>query len=288
MPELRELWLYGNQLTTLPGPAFRNLTRLRLLVLSRNQLRSISPSALAGLGELQEMSLHTNQLHTLEEETFQGLVRLQNLSLHNNQLHSLPGRLFRDTAGLVTLQLQNNSFETLQASVFDGVPNLRELRLHDNPWRCDAALLSLQKWLRENPLHLGSSPPMCALPPFLQGVSIVELNDEHLRPALPSPASTSAPTENPSQNPGLGTFAPAASPSLLDNESGSAEVEQEFRGAATDLPNPGMDQAKGGIWGLTRTQTGVVVTCMVVGCAALLGAVAALAIYGGRRQRHRA
>ncbi|KAK9401569.1 leucine-rich repeat-containing protein 15-like [Crotalus adamanteus] len=287
MPQLRELRLGDNQLASLPGRALANLTALQVLVLSRNRLGSLAPTAFAGLEGLEELALHSNRLATLDGELLRGLSSLRNLSVHSNRLAALPAHLFQGTPGLRALQLQNNSLEELPAGIFDRLPELRDLQLHDNPWRCDSALRSLRRWLRESRATLGgeSRHPRCAAPPGQLGRSLLEPETTTFGPgtsALPEGWGTvwsrkEAPSEH---QPTSETLSPGRWQPPLDSEPGSAEIAREF---PEELPEAG--RGGGGIWGLTRTQTGVVVTCLVVASALLLGMVLAVGLYSSRRKR---
>ena len=60
--KLGNLWLYSNELTTLPDNAFSELSKLKGLWLQSNQIASISPKAFAGLSSLTYLNLSRNPL----------------------------------------------------------------------------------------------------------------------------------------------------------------------------------------------------------------------------------
>ncbi|XP_062459206.1 uncharacterized protein LOC134155747 [Pezoporus occidentalis] len=272
MPNLRELWLYDNELSTLPTAVFGNLTQLQLLVLSKNRLRSVARGAFQGLGELLELSLHSNALRRLDAQTLEGMPKLQNISLHHNQLQMLPRGLFSTTPGLRHLQLHSNALEYLPAGIFSPLAALQEVKLHNNSWRCDEGILPLRGWLEDNLHKVGETPPLCAQPPSLWGTPIAGLPQDQLLVPVPSTAS------------------PRPSTPLPAGPSEVALPEGAWTEPPMGLPvSPQADEEKEeeeerGQWGLTSTQSGVVVAVIVLVCAALLAALVALVVYGCRKK----
>src|SRR6266478_1814063 len=149
--ELKELFLWGNQLEALPTSLIR-LTELQILCLQNNRLRALPdfidrlsrlqtlslagnclqslPETLDALSELQVLCLHNNQLSSIPESLTQ-LSRLHTLSLDGNRLKGLPESLGR-LAQLQILCLQENQLHSLPGSIVE-LESLRELFLHSNP-----------------------------------------------------------------------------------------------------------------------------------------------------------
>uniref|UniRef100_A0A7S1NHV3 AMP-activated protein kinase glycogen-binding domain-containing protein n=1 Tax=Eutreptiella gymnastica TaxID=73025 RepID=A0A7S1NHV3_9EUGL len=84
MPNLKHLYLTGNQLTSLHG--FANLNDLETLAISSNCIRSFE--GLDGLPQLRVLSLNSNQIASFEH--FPLLPALYALNLHGNPITSLP------------------------------------------------------------------------------------------------------------------------------------------------------------------------------------------------------
>ena len=124
---LTELYLYNNQLTSLPN-SFGRLTTLTGLSLGNNQLTSL-PDSFGSLSSLTNLYLHNNQLTALPD-SFGRLTALTELSLSENQLASLPDSLGRLTA-LTELHLYENQLTSLP-DWFGNLSALTRLDLEEN------------------------------------------------------------------------------------------------------------------------------------------------------------
>ena len=170
---LKELYLDGNQLQSVPseallGAAFRSL---RVLSLAQNQIKSLAADSFARLSPaLVRLDLSYNGLRSVDAHVFRGLNAsiLEQLFAQNNELsaHSLRfvrqltglrelnldfnliGRMpsaansapvFADSARLQLLSLQGNSIvfdeDDDQTSVFEGLVGLHRLNLARNGLR---------------------------------------------------------------------------------------------------------------------------------------------------------
>ncbi|MGE6732909.1 beta-ketoacyl synthase N-terminal-like domain-containing protein, partial [Streptomyces sp. NPDC059900] len=99
---LRELWLRGNRLTSLPA-AFGRLGALRELELRENRFTAV-PAALRGLPRLRRLDLRSNRLRGLPP-WMADLPRLEKLDLRWNEV-TVPEPLLRrlETRGCVVLR----------------------------------------------------------------------------------------------------------------------------------------------------------------------------------------
>jgi len=61
MPKLEEMYMSGNQLSSLPGELIENLPSLRILMLNNNRLQSL-PAELSGLKHLRVLDVSNNHL----------------------------------------------------------------------------------------------------------------------------------------------------------------------------------------------------------------------------------
>ena len=113
LTNLQKLWLYNNQLTTLPAE-IGQLTNLQQLGLDNNQITTL-PAEIGQLTNLRYLSLYSNQLTTLPAEIGQ-LTNLQQLLLSHNQLTTLPAEIGQLT-NLQKLDLRYNKLTTLPVEI---------------------------------------------------------------------------------------------------------------------------------------------------------------------------
>ena len=90
LASLRQLWLYHNDLSSLPANIFAGLASLNELYLNNNSLNSLDASIFGDLYSLEFLYLDNNQLRSLPEDIFNGLSNLQGLLLDDNDLTCLP------------------------------------------------------------------------------------------------------------------------------------------------------------------------------------------------------
>ena len=102
LANLRQLWLWGNQLTGEIPPELGGLSNLTGLSLSGNQLTGEIPPELGGLSNLTELSLADNGLTGEIPPELGGLSNLQGLWLWGNQL---TGEIPPELGGLSNLTL---------------------------------------------------------------------------------------------------------------------------------------------------------------------------------------
>ena len=91
-PGTRALWLDGNNFSSIPAAAFRNLSGLGFLNLQGSGLASLEPQALLGLRGLCHLHLEHNRLRALAAHTFLHTPGLASLGLSNNLLSRQIGR----------------------------------------------------------------------------------------------------------------------------------------------------------------------------------------------------
>ncbi|ELW67799.1 Hydroxyacylglutathione hydrolase, mitochondrial [Tupaia chinensis] len=125
----RALWLDGNNLSSIPPAAFRNLSGLDFLNLQGSRLGGLAPQALLGLQLLHHLHLERNQLRSLAAGTFAHTPGLASLSLNNNLLGRVEEGLFQGLGQLWDLNLGWNSLVVLPDTAFQGLAELRELGL---------------------------------------------------------------------------------------------------------------------------------------------------------------
>ena len=175
LTNLTQLWLHGNQLTSLPE-SFGNLTNLTQLWLDGNQLISL-PEFLGNLTNLTTLHLEENKLTSLPE--FLGnLTNLTTLHLEENKLTSLPESLGNLT-NLTSLYLNHNQLTNLPES-FGNLTNLTELGLDGN-LLTDLLDPSFTNFLESTPLHiyLTYHPNLEEIPRYL--ANRISINDVKIK-----------------------------------------------------------------------------------------------------------
>ena len=119
-PEVSELVLTGNVLTSLKATWFAGLDSLMTLNLSDNRLANLDyPEVFSALRNLKTLNLSGNKLEKMHARLFRKLFNLEHLDLSNNRLEALDSSQFRDLFKLKKIALSQNSFKHLQvAKVF--------------------------------------------------------------------------------------------------------------------------------------------------------------------------
>ena len=133
---LEQLWLWGNNLSSLPAGIFRGLNNLEVLDLAYNHLSSLPEGIFRGLNNLEQLWLWGNNLSSLPAGIFRGLNNLEVLDLDDNNLRSLPAGIFRGLNNLEKLWLEKNNLRSLPAGIFRGLNNLALLDLEENNLSC--------------------------------------------------------------------------------------------------------------------------------------------------------
>lgn len=159
---LKELYLDGNILTSVPTEALIQLKSLRVLSLSQNGIKSLDQFSFGAnslLTGLTRLDMSYNGLRAVDSRAFHQFNRtLDTLSLQNNEINSyslrfveqlgalkelnldfnliarLPLGLFLNSRSLSVLSLQGNSilFDADNIEVFSGLSNLVRLNLARN------------------------------------------------------------------------------------------------------------------------------------------------------------
>lgn len=106
--------------------AFSGMFELKELSLFGNNLSLVSKNMFAGVPKLSKISLSSNKIDTIEEGAFD-LPELENLNLGNNLLTILPNKLFANVPKLKKLFLFGNKFTTFPQAIYDLSEHLEEL-----------------------------------------------------------------------------------------------------------------------------------------------------------------
>ncbi|XP_036374298.1 podocan [Megalops cyprinoides] len=128
LTQLRTLSLMHNRLT---APPLRLPANLREVYLRGNRLESIPGSAFSEGSDLLVLDLSANRLTNkgLAKDSLRSLVHLENLNLEGNLLRQIPRHL---PPTLRTLNLEGNAISSISKEAFLSLPNLEHLGLSRN------------------------------------------------------------------------------------------------------------------------------------------------------------
>ena len=131
-PKMKELQLWGNQLSGVLPPSIGEMAALETLSLSDNQLEGEIPPELAALERLKKLSLSKNQLEGEIPHELGKLERLKALKLGENKL---TGNIPASLGGMVALEkleLQLNQLEGRIPPELAALERLKTLQLFKN------------------------------------------------------------------------------------------------------------------------------------------------------------
>lgn len=127
---LEQLWLHGNNLTSLAPETFANLANLKGLFLYQNPIASVSPGALAGLASLSALYLSQSEIAIFPPDFFAPVGEsLVALYVFDCRLKSVPQNL---PVSLMLLALHQNEIAEILPGDFSDLKNLTTLSLHVN------------------------------------------------------------------------------------------------------------------------------------------------------------
>ena len=109
---LKQLILYGNQLTALAPRTFENLYLLELLNLTANQIASIDVETFSNLTSLTVLDLSQNSISVLQRDMFMDLTSLESLILDRNQITLIEDGVFNSLHSLNKLALESNNLNS--------------------------------------------------------------------------------------------------------------------------------------------------------------------------------
>lgn len=110
-------------------PRFPNLLDLNL---AHNQISSVAKEALSSLESLQSLSLKYNMIDVLEDNAFRGLSMLTYLDLAHNRMVAVSEASLAHLTKLEFLDVSHNFLRALTSDLISPLSNLKELRLDEN------------------------------------------------------------------------------------------------------------------------------------------------------------
>ncbi|KAI6228885.1 hypothetical protein M3Y99_01181100 [Aphelenchoides fujianensis] len=187
VPELRRLWLNGNQLRRLAAGGFP-LGKLEFLSLASNQLSAMQADSLRGLKSLIELELSENDLASCVEDRSVwrnfSLPSLRSLSFASNQLRLLPAHSLAQFPNLRSLDLRDNPIVTVFADAFG---QLERISLNTHSLLCDCKLQWFRGWLNETTAASEETIATCGSPPRVAGDNLRDVAVEELTCDTDSP-----------------------------------------------------------------------------------------------------
>ncbi|RMX55891.1 hypothetical protein pdam_00006234 [Pocillopora damicornis] len=193
LPNVTEIEMRHNPLTTIEGNAFQGLKKLRQLLLNSNDIKVLYKDSFQGISQIKWIFLSHNNLQTLPEGLFDDTVNLEylrldnnkitsisstllarhgelsTLELKNNQLTEFPLELLKNLTKLSTLLLDGNLFTTIPyeaKEIFDNIAQHQRstIGLSRNPLLCTQDLKWLQTWIDLHPSVYSVDEVMCQTP----------------------------------------------------------------------------------------------------------------------------
>ncbi|GFO26548.1 insulin-like growth factor binding protein, acid labile subunit [Plakobranchus ocellatus] len=134
-PHAAQVYLQGNNISSVPCRSFDRLKFLEILDLSRNTLDSLAGCSFSKLTSLQHLRLSLCHLSNLPAGVFDSLQSLIDLDLSLNNISHIGRGLFAHTAKLKTLNLYGNALTKLGNGTFAGLDSLNFLTLQSNKLR---------------------------------------------------------------------------------------------------------------------------------------------------------
>ncbi|KAH7947869.1 hypothetical protein HPB52_016419 [Rhipicephalus sanguineus] len=132
LPQLRNLDLSFNKITSIPAGVFTNSSNLQRLFLSSNKISSIKNGSLENLTSLQTLQLNRNRLSTIPKNLFLNLKSLKQLELEKNRIRSIEGLSFKGLEALESLSLRKNLISHLSDGAFYYLSKIQTLNLDYN------------------------------------------------------------------------------------------------------------------------------------------------------------
>lgn len=144
-----EVYLDGNDLSSLSSHTFIGRKNLKVLYLNESKVEVIHNRTFNGLKLLETLYLQNNNIKELKGYEFEHLTLLRELYLHSNELFYIQNTTFSSLVSLRVLRLDDNRLKTFPINMFEKTHNLHSLYLGENPWTCDCdELEDIQDWLQ--------------------------------------------------------------------------------------------------------------------------------------------
>ncbi|KAE8279675.1 Toll-like receptor 13 Precursor [Larimichthys crocea] len=166
LPNLTQLRLNGNGLTTIQSEAFNGLQSLQMLSLHENKIKNLEDGCFIGLTDLTDLQLQSNNINqsVIRQEVFNHLTNLRRLDLRTNHIRYnyssampnppfsklshlqilaipgqhrrgkslLPSNLLQGLTNLLVFNTRNTQLLSLSKDMFNHTPQLQILDISSN------------------------------------------------------------------------------------------------------------------------------------------------------------
>lgn len=131
------IYFTNKGINTIDKEAFKNLKNLRNLYLFENNLLRIKPNTFVELSNLTFLHLKSNKLIKLEACAFRGLVNLNGLWLEQNEIEEIDSSAFRSLVKLKFLYLHENRLNDIDRNCFALFKRIGLITLYSNRFEND-------------------------------------------------------------------------------------------------------------------------------------------------------
>ncbi|KAK4883574.1 hypothetical protein RN001_006893 [Aquatica leii] len=129
---LKLLDLSQNHLKYIPNELFNNLKNLKILFLYSNELTTLNTTLFADLQNLESLDIRNTNLQYIPDQVFYPLSNLRVISLAMNKFKTIPENAFIKNKHLEGIQLNRNKYlEDLPDYLFSNLTHLKYLQLSD-------------------------------------------------------------------------------------------------------------------------------------------------------------
>ncbi|XP_070569724.1 leucine-rich repeat and immunoglobulin-like domain-containing nogo receptor-interacting protein 2 [Ptychodera flava] len=182
LSSLQYLYLYNNEISTLPSGIFSGLDSLTDLRLESNEITALLK--LDNLPQLTSLNLNYNCITALQDGVFERLTKLSTLYLQNTCIENISPSAFRGLTNLRNLYLRNNKLSAIAMAVLDDMKSgsYISIYLHDNPWACDCRLRGLRQWVEDNreTININLYGFTCQTPQVYAGLDFMDISEENM------------------------------------------------------------------------------------------------------------
>lgn len=119
-PQLEEVYLQRNNITTLPETLFKNCKHLKLFNIHSNSLETFPAGLFKDCKMLEKISMGHNQLIEIFEGSLDDCTDLRELHVGSNQLKTIPAQLLRYCTCLEQLHMKENKLTEIPADLIAG------------------------------------------------------------------------------------------------------------------------------------------------------------------------